>query len=181
MFDVDEDVAVDPRTGWLHHPECWGCGPAADGGLGVRPRLDEDGEAWTLTWTAPPALHGPVGRVHGGLLSVPMDCLASWAAIHHVRERSRAAGRDPDDTVPLTGTYEVGLRAETPTGVPLVMTGRIGVVEGRKVPVRVEVRHAGEITATFEAVFVEVPRAVLERSEVGDTERSGHARQGCSL
>ena len=36
------------------------------------------------------------------------------------------------------------------------MTARIGVVEGRKVPVHVEVRHEGRVTATFDAVFVEV-------------------------
>lgn len=176
-----DDVGVGPASGtdaaahtvddrgrepdeWLHDPSCWGCGPQSSGGMGVRPRRLDDGR-WVLHTTVDAAMHGPRGRVHGGLLAVPMDCLASWAAIDASRRRARAAGRDPDEVVPLTGSYEVRLRAATPTGVTLRMVASVGDAEGRRRPVHVEVRHGEQLTATFDAVFVEVPATMVDLGE----------------
>lgn len=148
---------AEPTREWLHHRDCWGCGPDNPLGLQLEPRRDEvDGSSWRVTFTADALQHGPPGRVHGGLLAVPMDCLASWAAIDDVRRRAVEDGRDPDATVALTGTYTVRLAASTPTGVPLELRARVAERDGRRVTVRTTVVHDDEVTATFDAVFVEV-------------------------
>jgi acyl-coenzyme A thioesterase PaaI-like protein len=151
---------VEPRvpaeSGWLHHRSCWGCGPDNPDGLHLSPSLGDDG-AFHAEFTAEEDQHGPVGRVHGGLLAVPMDCLSSWAAIHAMRERARSAGGDPDGVVALTGGYEVQLFAPTPTGVALRLRAAVTALEGRRARVHVEVRHEDAVTAAFEGLFVEVP------------------------
>lgn len=143
------------RAGWLHHRNCWGCGPDNRDGLRLRPELGDDG-AFHLAFTADDRLHGPPGRVHGGLLAVPMDCLGSWAAIHAVRERAAAEGRDPSTVVALTAGYEVRLHASTPTGGLLRLRADVVEMTGRRVRVRVEVRHDAEVTAHLDGLFVEV-------------------------
>ena len=144
---------------WLHHPACWGCGPRASGGLGLE--VERDGEdGYRAAFRVPAHMHGLPGRVHGGLVSVPLDCLASWAAIAHARRRARAEGRDPDDTIPLTGSYEVHLRGPVPTDVPLVATAAVVREEGRKLFVRAELLRDDEVLASSDSVFVEVPAHV---------------------
>ncbi len=143
------------QAGWLHHRGCWGCGPDNPDGLRLRPELGDDG-AFHLALTAGDRLHGPPGRVHGGLLAVPMDCLSSWAAIHAVRVRAADEGRDPTTVVALTAGYEVRLHAATPTGMPLRLRADVVELTGRTVRVRVEVRHDDEVTADLEGRFVEV-------------------------
>lgn len=142
-------------AGWLHHRACWGCGPDSPDGLGLTPVVAEDGSVHAEL-TAAARLHGPPGRVHGGLLAVPMDCLSSWAAIHAVRERARTSGRDPSTVVALTAGYEVRLHSSTPTGVPLRLRAAVVGMEGRKVRVHVEVRADDVLTAAFEGLFIEV-------------------------
>lgn len=144
---------------WLHHPACWGCGPRAQGGLGLRVEPDGAG-GFRASFAVPHTMHGPPGRVHGGLLSVPMDCLASWAAIAHARRRAVAEGRDPDATVPLTGSYDVHLRGPVPTDVPLVVTAAVAREDGRKLFVHAELAREDEVLATFDSIFIEVPVAV---------------------
>lgn len=145
---------------WLHHPACWGCGPRATGGLGLA--VERDGEdGFRAAFRVPAHMHGLPGRVHGGLVSVPLDCVASWAAIAHARRRARATGRDPDETIPLTGRYDVHLRGPVPTEVPLVAAAAVVREDGRKLFVRAELMRDDEVLASFDSVFIEVPAHVV--------------------
>ena len=129
---------------WLHHSACWGCGPSASGGLGLA--IEPDGAGgFRAAFRVPHHMHGPPGRVH---------------AVAHARRRAVDDGRDPDETIPLTGSYDVHLRGPVPTDVPLVVRAAVVREDGRKLFVRAELTRDDDVLATFDSVFVEVPVAV---------------------
>ena len=62
---------------------------------------------------------GPPGLVHGGVVATLLD--------HVLARATRAAGRGG-----LTATLTVTYRRPVHLGVPLVLTGQLGEVEGRR-------------------------------------------------
>ena len=59
----------------------------------------------------------------------------------------------------MTGTLTIRYRRPTPLQAEVQVEGRTVNVEGRKVFATGEIRHAGEVTAEAEGIFIDVPAA----------------------
>lgn len=145
---------------WLDHNPCFGCGPSNEHGIRIQTRIGADGVGHA-TWVPEPYHQGPPGVVNGGLLAVPMDCHGNWTSINAFRARAEAAGRDTSTIAAVTGTYTVRLAAPTPVGEPIDLRAEVTRLEGRKAFVTVTASHRGTVTATFDAVFLEVDVATF--------------------
>jgi acyl-coenzyme A thioesterase PaaI-like protein len=143
-----EHAALQDRL--LPNNTCFGCGPANPDGLQLKSY--EDGDVLVATWTPREGLNGPPNVTHGGMVAVPMDCHATWAAMMHFG-RVRGDGQ----MAAVTAGYSVSLRAPTPIGQRIDLRG--WVVEGteRKARVRVTAHARDTLTAEFEGTFVAVP------------------------
>lgn len=128
---------------------CFGCGAANPDGLHLK--SVEDGDALRATWIPHTRYQGPPGIVNGGVMSVPMDCHGTWAAM---RAFGAAQGTDPLPAV--TAGYSVRLIAPTPVEVPVSLLAEVTEVAGRKAKVRVSATSSGTTTAVFEGTFVRV-------------------------
>ena len=100
---------------------CFGCSPWNERGLRMRFRHVEPGVVES-PYTAAEHLCGAPGVVHGGIQAVLLD-EAMGVAIH---------GRDEnDETFVVTAEFKLRYRRPVPTGVPLVVRGRLVRREGR--------------------------------------------------
>ncbi|MGY1722990.1 PaaI family thioesterase [Blastococcus sp. SYSU DS0533] len=59
---------------------CFGCGPANEGGLGLRSHPGED--AVTATFTPWPEHDNGLGYLNGGIISTLLDCHSAAAVLH---------------------------------------------------------------------------------------------------
>ena len=95
---------------------CFGCG--SENPLGLRLLFFETDAGVECEWTAPPHVAGPPGIVHGGIQGTVLDevlCMAAFAK--HA-------------TPVVTGELTVRYRRPAPTGVPLLVRGRIVEIAG---------------------------------------------------
>lgn len=129
--------------------QCFGCGPANPDGLHLK--TYEDGEEFVAEWIPEDRFQGPPGIVNGGVMAIPMDCHATWAAMHVF---SAARGGEPVGAV--TAGYRVQLLAPTPVGHRVVLRARVTDHTERKATVAVTATVEGRQTATFEGTFVAV-------------------------
>lgn len=143
---------------WLPGNACFGCGPHNPRGLQIHSRIGADG-ATHATWRAAAHFQGPPGVVNGGLLAAPMDCHGNWRAMLAFRERAESDGRDATDVASVTGTYTVRLARPTPVETDVHLRAELTELDGRKARVLVTATVDGEVTATFDGLFLEVPRA----------------------
>ncbi|MBW3619753.1 MAG: PaaI family thioesterase [Actinobacteria bacterium] len=135
----------------LFYPEnrCFGCGPANADGLHVKTYEADDG--YVAEWTPEQRFAGPPGVVNGGMVAVPMDCHATWAAMHTF---SRDRGGEPVGAV--TAGYSVRLLRPMPIGQRVRLHAEVTSHDERKAKVSVTASLAGEVLATFDGTFVVV-------------------------
>jgi acyl-coenzyme A thioesterase PaaI-like protein len=136
---------------FLADNECFGCGPANPDGLHLK--TYEDGADFLAEWTPEERFQGPPGVVGGGMMAVPMDCHATWAAMHAFSEDR---GGEPVGAV--TAGYSVQLHAPTPIGRRVVFRARVLERTERHAKVEVTATVDADLVATFDGTFVVVDR-----------------------
>lgn len=129
---------------------CFGCGPANPEGLHLKSYESSDG-TFVAEWTPEERYAGPPGVVNGGMIAVPMDCHATWAAMHAFSE---AHGGEPVGAV--TAGYSVRLVKPMPIGQRVTFRAEVTERTDRKAKVSVVASIAGETLATFDGTFVAV-------------------------
>lgn len=134
---------------FLRGNRCFGCGPTNPDGLHLKSY--EDGDELVAEWTPEERFQGPPGVVNGGLMAVPMDCHATWAAMH-----AFSADRGGAAVGAVTAGYSVRLVAPTPVGHRVVLRARVTERGDRKAKVSVSATVEGETVATFDGTFVVV-------------------------
>jgi acyl-coenzyme A thioesterase PaaI-like protein len=87
------------------------------------------------------AYQGPPACVHGGFVAALLD--EALGRARHLTDRNC-----------VTGSLSVNYRKPTPVNVELKIPARIVEMHPRKMLVRGEIIHDGEVTAEAEAVFV---------------------------
>ena len=103
----------------------------------------------TVTYGAPYV--GPPQHVHGGIIAATFDeLLGSTNLVHMVGG--------------MTGTLTIRYRRPTPVLKEIELEGWIDRVDGRKVFTHGEMRHAGEVTAEAEGIFIMGSMEQLRRS-----------------
>lgn len=126
---------------------CFGCGPANPEGLHVKTYEAEGG--YLAEWVPEDRFQGPPGVVNGGVMAIPMDCHATWAAMHTFSE-----DRDGAPVGAVTAGYSVRLLRPTLIGHRVRLWAVVGEHDDRKAKVHVEATVEGETVATFDGTFV---------------------------
>lgn len=129
--------------------QCFGCGPSNPRGLHLKSY--EDGDGLVAEWTPEEHHQGPPGVVNGGVMAIPMDCHATWAAM-----KAFSADRGGEPCGAVTASYEVRLRRPTPTGHRVTLRAVVLEHDQRSAAVRCTAEVDGELTAEFEGRFVAV-------------------------
>lgn len=135
---------------------CYGCGKSNPHGLHLKSYWD--GEETIARFTVGPQFSGGVpGNAYGGMIASLLDChgTASAAAFAY-----RAAGREMgDDGTPMrfvTASLKVDFLRPTPIGVELVIRGRQGTIDGRKVQVFLWLSANGVVCAQAQMLAVQL-------------------------
>lgn len=115
----EEELPV--QEAYTPQSTCWGCGPAADGGLKLRSFRIRNGLEARIT--LPEHFCAFPGIVNGGILSTIVDCHGNWTAAISLMDRSGLAA----PPLTLTASILVSYKEPAPPGVPLVV--RSNVVE----------------------------------------------------
>jgi acyl-coenzyme A thioesterase PaaI-like protein len=134
---------------FLPQNRCFGCGPANP--EGVHLKSYEEGDGLVAEWVPEERFQGPPGVVNGGMMAVPMDCHATWAAMHAL-----SADRGGEPVGAVTAGYSVRLVAPTPVGHRVVLRAHVTERTERKAKVHVVATVDGRTTATFDGTFVAI-------------------------
>jgi acyl-coenzyme A thioesterase PaaI-like protein len=140
----------EPLDGHLFGPgqPCFGCSP--DHPTGLRLRFERQGDE-IVTHFVPGAQHqGPVGVMHGGLVSTLADEVAAWAVIGLVGKFG------------FTASFEAKLHRPVRIGVPLVGRSRITRDARRILEVGVRIVQSEHDAFTGQFKFVVLDRAGAE-------------------
>lgn len=132
---------------------CFVCG--RDNGVGLKMRWDnhpEEGEI-RATVTVSEEFNGYPGVVHGGIVAAMLDETAG---------RTVLLDGTPEDLM-VTARLEVGYRLPTPTGVPLLVVGRLLSRTDNRAEARAEIRLPnGAVCARGKALLARPPREIRE-------------------
>lgn len=102
--------------------QCFGCGPAAPDGLGLRSFRDAGG--LVARTTIDHKYQAFPGIVNGGIVSALFDCHGNWTAAVALMDRSCL----PRPPLTLTAELLVNFREPTPPGVPLIVRSTVARV-----------------------------------------------------
>lgn len=136
---------------------CFGCGPANPDGLHLKSY--EDGDDLVAEWTPEERFQGPPGVVNGGLLSVPMDCQSTWAAM-----RAFSARNDGNPVGAVTAGFSVKLHEPTPVGKRVTLRAQVTQIDDRHAKVHTTAHVEGTLVAEFTGTFVAVKHWAEEDS-----------------
>ncbi len=125
-----------------HFPDCIVSGAANPMGLGMAIWRDDD-EAVARVRLGH-AFEGAPGRAHGGVVAAIFDDVMGMVLTIHA---------EPAFTARLMVSY----LAPVPVGVELEFRARQTWREGRKLFIAAEARHAGEVLAEAEGLFIALP------------------------
>jgi acyl-coenzyme A thioesterase PaaI-like protein len=96
------------------------------------------------------AYEGPPGCVHGGVIAMYFDELLGV---------TQSMSGNPG----MTANLSLSFHAPTPIGVPLVFTGNIERMEGRKIFTHGTLHHGEVLCASADALFISMRPDVFER------------------
>lgn len=143
-----------------HYPvefaNCFGCGRRNEAGMKIRSYWDGE-ESVCRFAPVPHQCGGAPGFAYGGLVATLIDCHgAATAAAAKLRDEGFALGDKP-----LARFTAASLKVEYLKPVPLEATlelrARVVEVKGREVAVSVTLYAEGEVCATGEERFVQLP------------------------
>lgn len=141
-----------------HYPDdvshCYGCGRLNDVGHQIKTRASDGG---TTTEFVPEPYHTAIpGIAYGGLIASVIDCHSTGsAAIFAMQAGGRTVG-DGESPRFVTAHLDVDYVAPTPLA-PMVLSGRLVEIKGRKVVVDTDLSVEGEVTARGHAILIEMP------------------------
>ncbi len=144
-----------------HYPDdvshCYGCGRLNDVGHQIKTRATDGG---TVTEFTPEPYHTAIpGIAYGGLIASVIDCHSTGsAAVFAMQAGGREVG-DGESPRFVTAHLEVDYLAPTPLA-PMVLSGSLVEIKGRKVVVDTELRVDGTVTARGHAVLIEMPEGL---------------------
>lgn len=142
---------VSPLDGSLFGPgqPCFGCSP--DHPAGFRLRFEIDGDD-VVTRIVPGKHHqGPLGLMHGGLVSTLADEAAAWAVLAETGKFG------------FTTHFEARLSKGIRVGVEVEARSRLTRRSTRVVKSAVELRQEGELCFSGDFTFVLLDRAAAEK------------------
>jgi uncharacterized protein (TIGR00369 family) len=143
--------AVAPLDGTLFGPlqRCFGCSPDHPAGFHLRFVTEGDD---VVTRMVPQAHHqGPLGLMHGGLISTLADEAAAWAVL-------AVTGK-----FGFTTHFEARLSKGVRVGHEVEARARVTRNGSRVVKATVEIRQANELCFTGDFTFVLLDRAAAEK------------------
>ena len=143
--------AVSPLDGSLFGPgqPCFGCSPDHPAGFHLRFEMEGD----TILTRMVPAKHhqGPLGLMHGGLISTLADEVAAWAVLVHTGKFG------------FTTHFEARLSKGVRVGVEVEARAKLTKQTSRVVRTQVELHQAGALCFTGDFTFVLLDRAGAEK------------------
>lgn len=111
---------VSVQEAYTPSSRCFGCGPAADAGLGLRSFRAAGGGLVART-TLDAHYQAFPGIVNGGIVSALFDCHGNWTAAVALMDRACL----PRPPLTLTAELLVAFREPTPPGTPLVVRSSV--------------------------------------------------------
>ncbi len=143
--------AVSPLDGRLFGPgqPCFGCGP--DHPSGFHLAFAVDGEDVVARFTPGTHHQGPLGLMHGGLITTVADETAAWVVLAH-------AGK-----FGFTTHFECRLSRPVKVGVEAETRGRLVKRTSRVVKSQVVVSQLGQPCFTGDFTFVLLDQAAAEQ------------------
>lgn len=158
VSEIDPDSESVQDRAWPDG-NCFGCGPANPDGLQLKSYLAEDEERLVATFDPEPTHDAGMGILCGGIAGTLIDCHSLWTAatLHRLSEGiSLDENLEDLDVLWLTGEFSVRLKQPTPLDQPVHLSSRIKGDIGKKTTVHCELGTEDEITATGEAVIIQV-------------------------
>lgn len=137
---LEFDPAVTTLEG-MHTPYCWGCGPDAEQGLGLRPRLDGSVVRADLEFAR--RFEGGPGTVHGGAISAFVDDVLGYVPV---------AYGSPGVTARLDTHYI----APVPMGLSVTGEAWMSRIEGRKMWAEGTIEFEGRVLVEASALFIAI-------------------------
>lgn len=137
---LEFDPAVTTLEG-MHTPYCWGCGPDAEQGLGLRPRLDGSVVRADLEFAR--RFEGGPGTVHGGAISAFVDDVLGYVPV---------AYGSPGVTARLDTHYI----APVPMGLTVTGEAWMSRIEGRKMWAEGTIEFEGRVLVEASALFIAI-------------------------
>lgn len=135
---VTFEPVVDTLVG-IHTPYCWGCGPEAEHGLALRPRLEGSEVVADLEFAQ--RFEGGPGTVHGGAVAALLDDLLGYVCMAH-------------GAPVVTARLDTSFIAPVPVGVSVRGTAWLTRVEGRKMWSEGTVEIDGRVLVEASALFL---------------------------
>jgi acyl-coenzyme A thioesterase PaaI-like protein len=142
-FLTGEHLAFDPAVSHLegmHTPYCWGCGPEAEQGLGLRPWLDGSLVRADLEFAR--YFEGGPGTVHGGAITAFVDDLLGYVPVAY-------------GSPGVTARLDTNFISPVPMGVTVRGEAWMSRVEGRKMWAEGTIEYDGRVLVEASALFVE--------------------------
>ena len=136
-------------TRFMHHPNCFGCGPENPAALGLVFEVERHEVTTPLRFDA--RHEGAPGFTHGGAVAAALDDILGTVPI--------ALGR-----VAVTAQLTVDFRAPALLGHDFTMRGWLEREDGRKMFLRAEIREGERLIAEAQALFLEVDRWHFDQS-----------------
>ncbi|HZD30580.1 MAG TPA: PaaI family thioesterase [Candidatus Angelobacter sp.] len=131
----------------IYGNNCFGCGPANEGGLHLEFHLEEARQRFVCEFILPNRFEGPPLHAHGGIIATILD--EAMGKVSKLRS-----------IIAVTGTMQVNYIRPVPLAKPLVTEGWEVGVNGREHFRAAEIRgEKGEILATSTGTFIEVDPA----------------------
>ena len=143
--------------------QCFGCGPAAPDGLGLRSFRDAGG--LVARSTIDHKYQAFPGIVNGGIVSALFDCHGNWTAAVALMDRSCL----PRPPLTLTAELLVNFREPTPPGVPLIVRSTVA-----------RVRESASAGSGKASVQVDLTLHALSESGSGSGGAEGSSDSGIS-
>lgn len=137
---MDFEPAVSSLAG-MHTPYCWGCGPEAEQGLGLRPELD--GSFVRAELEFPRRFQGGPGTVHGGAITAFVDDLLGYVPVAY-------------GSPGVTARLDTNFVAPVPMGVTVSGLAWLSRVEGRKMWAEGTIEFDGRVLVEALALFIAI-------------------------
>lgn len=125
----------------MHTPYCWGCGPEAEHGLGLRPWLDGSMVRADLEFAG--RFEGGPGTVHGGAISAFVDDLLGYVPVVY-------------GTPGVTARLDTHYLAPVPMGLKVTGEAWLARAEGRKMWAEGTIEYEGDVLVEASALFLAI-------------------------
>lgn len=137
------------------HNNCWGCGPANEGGLRIKSYLE--GDEVVCDWQPrPPFFAGPEHVLNGGIIGTLIDCHSICTAIADVYRREGREIGEPPDVWCVTASMKITYLRPVPLAPPLRLVATVRQRGERSAVVDCVLSSEGQECSRAEVVAVRI-------------------------